>query len=83
LGRVELELELTDRVLALRSLRDAGLDWPTEPASVAEAASCAGASWVYRQESNGDITLALEPPLPESDTPFAPPLSFRIRAPAD
>lgn len=60
LARLEHDLELTDRILALAERRQqAGTPWPPALPPSQSSASCPADAWMYEIESDGSITISL------------------------
>lgn len=63
LMQLRAEMELTRKILSLRSLRDPDGRWPQAPAGLG-ASECPKVSWAYKVGEDGAMTLSLERAVP-------------------
>jgi hypothetical protein len=61
LARLDLDLELTAKLLDLReSRRRAGGEWPVSPKSIGDSRACPQVRWIYEVGSDGEMSIALD-----------------------
>jgi len=68
-----LEVELTQRVLAARTLKRKGENWPADMPAVSSAV-CRGAKWIYSTSNDGSVSLSLS-----QEPTYGRTLAFRSR----
>jgi len=80
LMQLRAEMELTRKILLVRSLRGADGSWPAAPPGI-ESSECPEMRWVYTVASDGSMSLTLEGALRTPSRPGALDLPMSFQAP--
>ncbi len=58
-ARLEIDLELTAKILQLEAVRRRDGVWPRSLPGVHESSACPGSRWIYEPDTNGAMSIAL------------------------